>query len=55
MDIVIYFGVAVHFSLTATLVRERYSKAAPVVDCERLRKVDYSSYEFTVDLGKPKR
>lgn len=21
--------------------------------CERLRKVDYSSYEFTVDLGKP--
>jgi len=40
------------FFLTATLVRARYSKAAPMVDCER--KSDYSSYEFMIDLDKPK-
>lgn len=52
MDIVIYFGLAVDFFRWRDWPAQDISQAVPV-DCKRLRKADYSSYEFTVDLGKP--
>lgn len=53
MDIVIYFGPAVHFfdgdvgPDTGDIPSGTSGRF-----CERPRRVDYSSYEFTVDLGE---